>query len=187
MRYVLLLIILTSVMGMSYVVMMPVFARDILKGGARQLGFLMGSAGLGALIGALYLASRKGIEGLLDRIIPFSVIVFGLSLTAFSLSKNLWLSLIMILCAGFGVMVQTVAGNTVLQHLTQDDKRGRVMSLYAMAFMGMMPFGSLIAGALASRIGAPNALLISGAACVAGAVLIPKSRTGPPPGQGFPA
>jgi MFS family permease len=181
MRYVLLLVILTSVMGMSYVVMMPVFARDILGGGAHTLGFLMGSAGLGALIGAVYLASKKGTEGLIERLIPSSVIAFGLSLAAFSLSTNLWLSLIMILCAGFGVMVQTVASNTVLQHLTHDDKRGRVMSLYAMAFMGMMPFGSLLAGILAGRIGAPHALMISGAACVAGVIFIPKSRPAPPP------
>ena len=170
MRYVLLLTILTSVMGMSYVVLMPIFARDILGGGAHTLGFLMGSAGLGALIGAVYLASRKGVEGLLERIVPMSVVVFGLALTAFSFSRNFWLSLILILLAGCGVMVQTVASNTVLQDLTQDDKRGRVMSLYAMAFMGMMPFGSLIAGTLAGKIGAPHALLISGIACILGTI-----------------
>lgn len=171
MRYVLLLTILTSVMGMSYVVMMPIFARDILGGGARTLGFLMGSAGLGAIIGAVYLAYRKNAEGLLERIVPTSVVAFGLALAAFSFSRNLWLSLILILCAGFGVMVQTVASNTVLQNLTQDDKRGRVMSLYAMAFMGMMPFGALIAGTLAGKIGAPGALLVSGLACVLGTII----------------
>lgn len=172
MRYILLLTILTSVMGMSYVVMMPIFAKDILGGGAHTLGFLMGSAGFGALIGAVYLAYRKGAEGLLERIVPVSAAMFGLALIAFSFSRNLWLSLILILFAGCGVMVQTVASNTVLQNLTQDDKRGRVMSLYAMSFMGMMPFGSLVAGTLAGKIGAPNALLISGVACITGAIFL---------------
>lgn len=176
MRYVLLLTILTSVMGMSYVVMMPIFARDILVGGAHTLGFLMGSAGLGAIIGAIYLASKKNTEGLLERAVPVSAVVFGLALTAFSFSKNLWLSLVLIFFAGCGVMIQTVASNTVLQNLTHDDKRGRVMSLYAMAFMGMMPFGALIAGTLAGRIGAPHALFISGLACVVGSVILWRRR-----------
>lgn len=180
MRYVLLLTILTSVMGMSYVIMMPIFAKDILSGDAHTLGLLMGSAGLGAIIGAVYLASRKGAEGLLERVVPTSVVVFGLALIAFSFSRNLWLSLIFILFAGFGVMVQTVSSNTVLQNLTHDDKRGRVMSLYAMAFMGMMPFGSLIAGTLAGKIGAPNALLISGICCVLGTIIFSR-RTSPLP------
>jgi MFS family permease len=177
MRYVLLLTILTSVMGMSYVVMMPIFARDILSGGAHTLGFLMGSAGLGALIGAVYLAYRKGVEGLLERVVPLSVVTFGLALIAFSFSRNFWLSLVLILFAGFGVMVQTVSSNTVLQNLTHDDKRGRVMSLYAMAFMGTMPFGALIAGMLAGKIGAPHALMLSGAACVLGSVILRASNS----------
>lgn len=170
MKYILLLTVLISVMGMSYVVIMPVFAKDILGGGARTLGFLMGAAGLGALMGAAYLAARKGIEGL-EKIIFAAAVIFGLGLIAFSFSSRLWLSLIFILCAGFGIMVQTVGSNTILQNLTHDDKRGRVMSFYAMAFMGMMPFGSLLAGSLAGRIGAPGALFISGAACVIGSLI----------------
>lgn len=175
MRDILLLTTLISVMGMSYVIIMPVFAKDILGGGAHTLGFLMGAAGLGALGGAIYLASRKGVEGL-ERIISIATIIFGLGLIAFSFSTSLWLSLILILFAGFVVMVQTVASNTVLQSLTHDDKRGRVMSFYAVAFMGMAPFGSLLAGSLASKIGAPNALLISGFCCILGAVFFSKRR-----------
>jgi len=173
MRYILLLTVLTSVVGMSYVIIMPIFAKDILRGGAHTLGFLMGAAGLGALAGAIYLASRKGIEGL-EKIIPMSTIIFGLGLIAFSFSNILWLSLILILFAGFGIMVQTVASNTVLQSLTDDDKRGRVMSLYVMAFMGMTPFGSLLAGILASKVGAPHALLISGIACILGTIFLSR-------------
>lgn len=170
MKYILLLTVLVSVMGMSYVVIMPIFAKDILGGGARTLGGLMGAAGLGALIGAVYLASRKGTEGL-HKVIFWAALVFGLGLIGFSFSTRLWLSLFWILVAGFGVMVQTVASNIVLQNLTHDDKRGRVMSFYAMAFMGMMPFGSLLVGSMASRIGAQGALLVSGLACVIGALL----------------
>jgi MFS family permease len=170
MKYILLLTVLTSIMGMAYVVMLPIFARDILGGGAHTLGFLMGAAGLGALGGAVYLSFRKGVLGL-EKIITAATIIFGLGVIAFSFSRHLWLSLLLILCAGFGIMVQTVANNTVLQSLTDDDKRGRVMSFYAMAFMGMMPFGSLLAGFLASKIGAPNALLISGVSCILGGCL----------------
>lgn len=169
MRYVLLLTTLISLMGMSYVIIMPIFAKEILGGGPHTLGFLMAAVGLGALAGALYLASRKSVEGL-ERIIPMATVVFALGLIAFSFSKYLWLSLALILCAGFGVMIQTVASNTVLQSLTDDDKRGRVMSFYAMAFMGMTPFGSLLAGTLAHRLGAPNAILISGIACLLGSI-----------------
>jgi len=173
MRHILLLTILTSIMGMSYVIVMPIFARDILHGGAHTLGFLMGSAGLGALFGAVYLAAKKDTRGL-EKVISRGTLVLGLGLISFSFSTHLWLSLILIMCAGFGMMVQTVAGNTILQTITDDNKRGRVMSFYAMAFMGMMPFGSLLAGIVAGRIGAPYALLISGLACVLGGIIFSK-------------
>lgn len=168
-RYILLLVTLVSVMGMSYMILMPVFASKILQGGARTFGFLMGAAGLGALIGALYLAPRKNAEGL-ERISYIAAIIFGAGIIAFSFSRVLWLSLSMILCASFGLMVQMVSSNTVLQHFTDDDKRGRVMSFFATAFLGMAPFGSLLAGAIANKMGAPNALLISGILCIIGAL-----------------
>jgi MFS family permease len=169
-RYILLLLALVSLMGMPYQVLMPVFAQDILGGGPHTLGFLMGASGLGALIGTVYLACRKNVRGL-GIVIAASAALFGIGLIAFSFSRVVWLSLALVLVAGLGMMVQMASSNTVLQTVVDDDKRGRVMSFYTMAFMGMAPFGSLLAGALAERIGAPNTLLVGGVFTVAGAVL----------------
>jgi MFS family permease len=169
-RRVLSLITLVSIAGMSYVVLMPVFAKELLMGGPHTLGFLMAAAGLGAMAGTIYLASRKGAAGL-DRTMPLATIVFGTSLIAVSFSRELWLSLALMLVAGFGLISQMVSANTLLQDLTDDDKRGRVMSLYTISFLGMAPFGSLIAGILASKAGAPNALAISGTVCIIGSFL----------------
>lgn len=168
-RYILLLVTLISLVGMPYTVLMPVFAKDILSGGANILGFLMGTAGLGAIAGAVYLAGREKVIGL-ERIIPVATIIFGIGLIAFSFSRFIWVSLLLMLLAGFGVMVQIASCNTVLQNLTHDDKRGRVMSFHTIAFMGMAPFGSLLIGSLAGRIGAQSTLLISGFCCILGAL-----------------
>ena len=167
-RSVLMLIALISLMGMSYAVLMPVFAKEILRGGPHTLGFLMGATGVGALGGAFFLASRKSAAGI-ERIIPAAVCVFGIGLIAMSQSRSVPLSLLLMTVVGFGMMTHMVSCNTLIQTLVEDDKRGRVMSLYGMAFMGMTPFGSLLAGSLASRIGAPNAALIGGVCCIAGA------------------
>lgn len=172
-RSILLFLGLVSFMGMSYTVLMPVFARDILHGGPHVYGFLMTGTGIGALVGALLLASRKSVLGLGDWIVRAGV-MFGLGLIAFALSSTLWLSFILLIIAGFGMMVQMASSNTILQTIVDDDKRGRVMSFYTMAFMGMTPFGSLMAGTLAERIGAPHALLVSGAVCVLGALLFAR-------------
>ena len=169
-RYIILLLALVSLMGMPYQVLMPVFAQDVLGGGPHTLGFLMGASGLGALMGTVYLACRKNVRGL-GIVIAVSAAIFGVGLVAFSFSRVVWLSLALVLVAGLGMMVQMASSNTVLQTIVDDDKRGRVMSFYTMAFMGMAPFGSLLAGALAERIGAPNTLLAGGAFTVAGAVL----------------
>jgi MFS family permease len=169
-RYVILLLALVSMAGMPYVVLMPIFAKDILHGGPRTLGFLIGCSGIGALIAALYMASRKTVLGL-GRLIVIATIIFGTTLVVFSLSKMLWLSMVVILWAGFGMMINLASCNTMLQTMVDDDKRGRVMSLFAMAFMGMAPFGSLIAGALAHKIGAGPTLFIGGIGCVIGGVL----------------
>jgi len=177
-RSILSLVALMSVAGMPYVVIMPIFAKDILKGGADTLGFLMGATGLGALGGAVYLASKKNIRGL-ERTISVAAVIFGAGLVFFSFSRVLWLSLFLILCVGFGIMVQIVSCNTLLQNLTDDDKRGRVMSLYAIAFMGMAPFGSLLAGSLAEKIGAPHTMLISGLVSVLGSLLFSRMITLP--------
>ncbi len=162
------LIALVSLMGVPYMVLMPVFASVILRGGPHTLGFLMTAAGAGALIGALWLASRKTVLGL-GRIIPLATAVFGIGLIAFSFSRSLWPSLIFLVIAGWGFMVQMAASNTILQTIVDDDKRGRVMSLFIMAFMGAAPFGSLLAGSVSQKIGVPHTLLISGICCLAGA------------------
>jgi len=169
-RYIILLLALVSLMGMPYQVLMPAFAKDVLGGGPHTLGFLMGASGLGALIGTVYLACRRNVRGL-GTVIAAGAAVFGMGLVAFSFSRVVWLSLVLVLVAGLGMMVQMASSNTVLQTVVDDDKRGRVMSFYTMAFMGMAPFGSLLAGALAARIGAPNTLLVGGVFTVAGAVL----------------
>jgi MFS family permease len=169
-RYIILLLALISLMGMPYLVLMPVFARDILHGGPHTLGFLMGTSGVGALIGAIYLASRKTVLGL-GRLMVISSGTFGIGLIVFLVSNYIQLSLCMMLLTGFGMIVHMAFSNTVLQTIVGENKRGRIMSFYAMAFMGMAPFGSLLAGSLASRIGAPNTLMISGFTCVIGSLL----------------
>ncbi len=172
-RYLLMLLGLTSVMGMPYAVLMPIFARDILHGGAHTLGFLMGAAGIGALISAAYLASRKSIAGL-GRVIVFGSAAFGCGLISFSFSRHLSLSLAFMMVTGFGMMTVLTSCNTVLQTIVDEDKRGRVMSFYTMAFMGMVPLGSLMGGSLASRIGAPHTLMFGGACCIAAACLFAR-------------
>ena len=173
-RVLLLLIGLVSLTGMPYTVLMPVFARDVLQGNAHTLGFLFGAVGAGAFIGALYLASRKTVLGL-GRWIAKAATIFSLGLLFFSLSRNLYLSTTLMLFTGFGMMMQMASTNTVLQTLVDDDKRGRVMSLYVMAFMGTAPFGSIMAGTLASIIGAPFTILSSGIICLTGALIFAKN------------
>ncbi len=166
-RSILLLLGLVSLVGMPYTVLMPLFAGRVLHGGAHTLGFLMGASGFGALISAGWLAARKSVLGL-GRVIPAMACVFGGALIAFSFSHLLWLSLLLMVVTGFGMMQQMAASNTVLQTIVDEDKRGRVMSFYSMAFQGMAPFGSLFAGIVASRIGAPYTLAIGGLCCIAG-------------------
>ena len=172
-RSVLLLLALVSLMGMPYTVLMPIFAEKILHGGPQALGFLMGATGVGAMAGSIYLASRKSVLGL-GKIIVISANLFGIGLIAFSLSRLFWLSLLFMLLTGFGMMVQMASSNTVLQTIVEEDKRGRVMSFYTMAFMGMVPFGSLLAGGLANKIGAPNTVMMGGVACILGSAMFAK-------------
>ncbi len=164
-KWILILLSMISLMGVPYQVLMPIFARDVFHGGPNTLGFLMGMSGMGALIGAVFLAARKSVIGL-PRIIAWTAVIFGATIVIFSFSRVFWFSMPVILLSGFGVMVHMAACNTILQTVVDEDKRGRVMSFYTMAFMGTMPFGSLLAGVLASRIGAPHTLLIGGASCV---------------------
>jgi len=169
MRSSLMLLALVATMGMPYTVLMPAIATDLLHGGAHTLGFLMTSAGLGALAGALYLAARNSVLGL-GRAMVVSTIAFGIGLVAFSQSRSLWLSLLLLPVVGGGMMVETASTNTILQTIVEERMRGRVMSFYTMAFLGTAPLGSLIAGVLANRIGAPTTILLGGLACVAGGI-----------------
>lgn len=169
-KSIILLLAVVSLMGMQYSVLMPVFAKEILHGGSHTFGFLMGATGLGAFIGAFYLASRKDAVGL-SKMIPVAAAVFGIGLIAFSFSYFLTVSLILMTVVGFGWMLQIAASNTVLQTIVDDDKRGRVMSLYTMAFMGSAPFGSFLAGWTATLIGVKITYMIGGFACILGATL----------------
>lgn len=154
-----------SLFGMPFSVLMPVFARDILHGNANTLGYLMGASGVGALTGAMFLAQRKTVVGL-GKIMIFTMLTFGLGLIAFSFSEVLLISLVCMLFSGFGMIVTMASCNTLLQTIVEDDKRGRVMSLYSMAFMGMAPFGSMLAGSVAEYIGVSFTLAACGLLCV---------------------
>ncbi len=168
-RNLLLLFAIVSLMGMPYTVLMPIFATQVLHGGPHTLGSLMGAAGVGALVSAVMLAMRKSVKGLL-RMVPLSAGLFGVGLVAFGLSHYLWLSLLLMLVVGFGMMQGMAASNTIIQTLAPTDKRGRVMSFYTMAFVGMAPFGSLLAGALAHVMTASWAVVVTGSCCLLGAV-----------------
>jgi MFS family permease len=168
-RSALLLLALVSLMGMPYTVLMPVMASQVLGGSASTLGFLMAASGLGALSGALFLASRRTVRGL-GSVILFTTSLFGMGLVSFSLSRHLGLSLVTLVATGFGMMVTMAASNTVLQTIVEERMRGRLMSFYSMAIMGTAPFGSLLSGALASRIGAPLTITLCGTCCLAGAL-----------------
>jgi MFS family permease len=166
-RGILLLFALLSLMGWPFMVLMPIFAAQVLHGGPHTLGFLMGAVGVGSLISALSLVLRRSVRGL-TKMIPIAAAVFGVGLVAFGLSKSLWLSLPMMLVTGFGMMQGLTTSNTILQTLVDEKMRGRVMSYYTMAFVGMAPFGSLLSGALANAIGAPRTVIVSGIACMIG-------------------
>ena len=172
-KYTIFLLALVSLMGMPYTVLMPVYAKEILHGGSHTFGFLMGASGMGALTGALYLASRKNITGL-DKIIPLAAVVFGSGLILFSFSSIFVLSLGLMVIVGLGMMLQMASSNTLLQTIVEDDKRGRVMSFYTMAFMGTAPFGSLLAGSSAKFIGVTNTILVGGVSCILGALLFSR-------------
>jgi len=173
-RSILLLLALVSLVGMPYTVLMPIFANAVLHGGPNTLGLLMAASGVGALLGAMFLAARRSVLGL-GKFIPLMAGVFGAGLIAFSFSRVLWLSLALMVVTGLGFMVQMAASNTVLQTIVDEDKRGRVMSFYTMAFMGTAPFGSLLAGEVAERIGAPHTLLLGGIGCILGALWFARS------------
>jgi MFS family permease len=172
-RAILLLLALFSFMGMPYSVLIPIFATSILHGGAETLGFLMAAVGVGALMGGIYLSSRQSVIGL-GKIIAFSPAALGIGLIIFSHSRILWLSLLMMLIVGCASILQIASSNTILQTIVEEDKRGRLMSLYTMSFLGILPFGNLAAGTLADRIGAPNTVTIGGIFCILSSLVFAK-------------
>ncbi len=178
-RTILLLFALVSLMGMPFVVLMPIFASQVLHGGPHTLGLLMGASGVGALVSALSLAVRKTVLGL-GRMIPIAAASFGSGLILFGLSRVMWFSMLMMLLTGFGMMQGMAASNTIVQTLVPEDRRGRVMSYYTMAFVGMAPFGSLLAGGLAHWLGAPHTVMITGTVVILGGAMVCHQVQGDP-------
>src|SRR6202044_4206055 len=180
-RTILLLFAIISLMGYSYAVLLPVFAGHVLHGGAHTLGWLTAASGIGALVSGLSLAARKSVVGL-TRMVQIATSMLGGALILFGLSHTLWLSLVLMVFVGFGLMQSASVSNTIVQSLVPEDKRARVMSYYTMAFFGAAPFGSLLAGALAHRIGAPHTVIVTGAFCIAGSLWftfnLPKVNVG---------
>jgi MFS family permease len=169
-RALLALLALVSLASMAYTVLLPVFADRLVGGGAATLGLLTAATGVGALTAAVFLASRQTVLGL-GKWIAAAPAVFSAALFVFSASRNLWLSMLMLFLAGAALMMQMAATNTILQTIVEEDKRGRVMSFYTMAFLGMAPLGSLMGGLLAERIGAPGTVRVAAAACLVGSAL----------------
>jgi MFS family permease len=168
-RSILLLFSLMSLMGYSYAVLLPIFAAQVLHGGPATLGWLTGASGIGALVSAVSLAVRKSVVGL-TRMLQIASAMLGSALILFGLSHTLWLSIVLMVFVGFGLIQGASASNTIIQSLVPEDKRARAMSYYTMAFFGAAPFGSLFAGALAHRIGAPHTVFVTGAFCIAGSL-----------------
>ncbi len=178
-KYILVLLAIVSFMGTPIRILAPVFVKQFFHGGADMFGFLMGASGLGALSGAIFLMNRKSVLGI-GKLITYAVFTFGIGLIAFAISHVFALSVVFMFMTGIGMMIQLAGSNTMLQTIIEDDKRGRVMSLYAMSFRGVAPFGSLLAGAAAGLIGASLTLVIGGIFCVIGAIYflvnLPKMR-----------
>jgi len=169
-RNILILLAFVSLVGFPYTVLMPVFATHILHGGPATLGILMAATGVGALAGAITLANRRSVLGL-GRVIPQMAALFGAGLIGFALSRNIWISALLLVATGFGFITQLASSNTLMQTIVDDDKRGRLMSYYTMSFQGTAPFGSLLAGLMAHKLGAPATLAIGGAGCIIGGLL----------------
>ena len=170
-RLFLALVALISLTASPYTVLMPIFARDVFRGDAHTLGFLVGSAGLGAVIGTAFLTTRPDVFGL-SKLVPITSAAAGVALMLVGVSQVYWLSLIFMACLGFGIIVTAASVNMMLQTLVDEDKRGRIISFYAMAFLGMAPVGGLIAGSLAGQVGAPVTAMIDGTCCLLGALAL---------------
>jgi MFS family permease len=173
-RAIITLLAVVSLVGVPYSVLLPVFAATVFHGGAHTLGYLMTATGCGALASALWLAARPSVRGL-SRLIPIAASLFGVGLIGFALAPTMWVAIPCLLLAGFGFMAQMASSNTVVQTIVDDEKRGRVMSFYMMAFLGTAPMGSLLAGWLSARIGAPKTLIAGGVCCIVGAAVFARA------------
>jgi predicted MFS family arabinose efflux permease len=174
-RALLLTLSVVALLATPYSTLMPVMVREVFHGNADLMGFLMSASGGGAICGTLYLASRKNARGLI-RLIIGAVLAAGTALTLFANAPSVWLALPLLSVVGFGILVTSVSVNTILQTIVDDDKRGRVMSLYTAAFLGVMPFGGLVAGALADLIGPRATLTLGGISCVAAALFLVREQ-----------
>ena len=174
-RVLLMVLALVGLLATPYITLMPVLVREVFHGGADQMGFLIGAGGLGAVSGTLYLATRRNVRGLV-RLIVLASFTAGAALVLLAWSPSVWLAAPLIAMIGFGILVTSVSTNMILQTIVDDDKRGRVMSFYTAAFLGMAPFGSLLAGALADAVGVSITLAVGGIACVAGAIYLARMR-----------
>lgn len=168
-RSILLLLTIQGLFGIAYMALLPVFAADILQGGPEIMGFLSASGAVGSVCACVYLSLRRKTGGL-ERLISFCPMVIGLGLIAFSQSRVIWLSLLLLVLVGCSSTLQVASSNTVIQTIVEDSKRGRVMSFYALSLVGMMPLSSLLAGSLANAIGAPNTLIVCGIVCITGSL-----------------
>jgi MFS family permease len=174
-RLLLLTLALVALLATPYITLMPVLVREVFHGGAEHMGFLVGAGGLGAVAGTLYLASRHNVRGLV-RLIVIASLTAGGALVLLAWSGSVWLAAPLIAAIGFGILVTSVSTNMILQTIVDDDKRGRVMSFYTAAFLGMTPFGSLLAGSLADVVGVSVTLTLGGIACAAGAIYLARRR-----------
>jgi MFS family permease len=169
-RAVLLLLALIAIMGTPYRVLMPAIAELVYHGGPHTFGALMTATGVGAVLGAAWLAARPSVRGLW-RVLGRSAAVFGAALVLFALSHSFVVSLVLLALVGAGMMIAMASVNTILQTIVEQRLRGRVMAFYAVAFLGTAPIGSLLAGVLADHIGAPMTILLGGVACLVGAIV----------------
>lgn len=174
-RYLLMLVMLSSFFGLPFQVLLPFFAADVLQGGSELLGLLTGSLGLGALAGAFYLASRKRVQAIPATIFRHSVL-FALGLSVFALSQNQLLSFLMMAITGFGMIVHFNSTNAFIQTIAEEDKRGRVVALYSLSFMGITPLGSIAAGWVSEFIGVPYTVFLFSVVCLGSALLFGKRK-----------
>lgn len=174
-RLLLMLLALVGFMATPYAALMPALTREVFHGGAEQMGYLMGAAGLGAVSGTLFLASRRSVRGLV-RIIVLASLAAGAALALLAWSQRIWVALLLLVVIGYGLLVTSVSINMIIQTIVDDDKRGRVMSLYTAAFLGIAPFGSLVAGVAADVVGVAATITLGGVLCVAGALYLARQR-----------